>query len=223
MMRDRSRLFQSKSCRVLPLLMGMTLALAGCGVMGGPQSPGTAASNTSPMASLLAFHTTTPPPLAADKKKAADIICPHVEILDGDSAVRVGGTGNSGVNYQFSLDDVARQCDLENGQIAIKVGAEGRVLLGPAGKPGNFTVPVRFAIRRESDQKAAATDFAKIAVSIDADHTEASFTAISQPMLIPNNGETEDQDFTVVVGFDQGKPAKAAHHPHRRRDRHKKH
>lgn len=222
-MRDSSSLFQSHTRRVLPLLTGMTLALAGCGVMGGPQAAGTTTSNTSPLASLLAFHTTTPPPLATAEKKKADFICPHIEILDGDSAVRVGGASNSSVNYQFSLDHVARQCDLENGQIAIKVGAQGRVLLGPAGKPGNFTVPVRFAIRRESDQKAAATDFARVAVNIDADHSQASFTAISQPMLIPDHGETEDQDFTVVVGFDQGQPIKVVRHPHHRVVRREKH
>ena len=220
-MRDRSRLFQSKCS--MTLLVGMTMALAGCGAMGGPQSAAAPANNTSPLASLLAFHTTSPPPLAAEPKKDKDVICPHIEILDGDSAVRVGGTGNSSVNYQFSLDNVARQCDLENGQIAIKVGAQGRVLLGPVGKPGTFNVPVRFAIRRESDQKAAATDFVKVAVNIPADHTQGGFTAISQPMLIPNNGETEDQDFTVVVGFDQGHAAKPDKAKHRRRMRHKKH
>ncbi len=207
----------------MALAAGLTLTLAGCGAMGGPQSPGAPASTSSPLASLLAFHTTSPPPLATTPKKDADIICPHIEILDGASDVRVGGTGNSSVDYQFSLDNVARQCDLENGQIAIKVGAEGRVLLGPDGKPGTFEVPVRFAVRRESDQKAAGTDFVKVAVNIPADHTQGSFTAISQPMLIPNNGETEDQDFTVVVGFDQGHPAKKLVARHRRPLRRKKH
>ncbi|MBV1705885.1 MAG: hypothetical protein KGQ37_01615 [Hyphomicrobiales bacterium] len=220
-MRDRSMRFQSK-CG-MALAAGLTMALAGCGAMGGPQSSGAPASTSSPLASLLAFHTTSPPPLATAPKKDKDFICPHIEILQGASDVRVGGAGNSTVNYQFSLDNVARQCDLENGQIAIKVGAEGRVLLGPDGKPGTFQVPVRFAIRRESDQKAAATDFVKVAVNIPADHTQGAFTAISQPMLIPDDGDMEDQDFTVLVGFDQGQPAKKVMARHRRPLRRKKH
>ncbi len=222
-MRHSFRPFQSKPRMALPLVASALLALAGCGTMGGPQSPDAPAANTSTLASLLTFHTTSPPPLAPQPEKPKDIICPHIEIPDGAADVRVGGSGNSGVNYQYSIDHVARQCDLENGSIAIKVGVQGRVLLGPAGRPGNFTVPVRFAIRRESDQKAAATDFEKVGVSIAGDHTQAAFTAISQPMLIPNHGETEDQDFTVLVGFDQGHPAKPAHRPIRhRRIRHKK-
>ena len=47
------------------------------------------------------------------------------------------------------MGEIARECRVAGNQLIIKIGVEGRVLLGPAGSPGTFTVPVTIAVRDE--------------------------------------------------------------------------
>ena len=94
---------------------------------------------------------------AAGSSAPSIVDCPQIEVQDGTSAVRVyagADQSNANLRYQFSLDNAARECQLADGQLNIKVGVAGRVLVGPAGAPSSFTVPVRVVIRRESDEQA---------------------------------------------------------------------
>ena len=191
------------------------LALSGCGGGIGVLDYGSSAVKT--VGAALPFQAQPRPvPVAAPgSEEIAD--CPHVEVLEGTSAVRVGGEANSSVRYQYSLGNVARECSLVNGQIAIKVGVEGRVLLGPAGAPGSFQVPLRIVVRRESDQKPAASLTYRIAANIPAGDTQATFTQVSEALLVPYTRPEADSDYTVLVGFDTG--GRAAERPARRRRR----
>ena len=75
---------------------------------------------------------------------------PVIEVLDGTASVRTyGGSDqtNDNVKYQYSMGDIARECIRGPAtRSCIKVGVEGRVLLGPVGQPGNFNVPIRIAV-----------------------------------------------------------------------------
>lgn len=174
------------------------LSLVGCGTSLDPMG------GTGPAASILAFNTPQPPPLPKPKGEIATVDCPHVEVLEGTSAVRVGGgDSNNGVRYQYSLGDVARECTLVGNQISIKVGVQGRVLIGPAGAPGTFSIPMRIVVRAEKDQKVVASKFYRTSATIPAGDTQADFTVISEPLLVPLLREQADEDYTVLVGFDQ--------------------
>ena len=101
---------------------------------------------------------------------------PALEVLDGTSSYRTytgADQSNGNVRYQFSMGDVARDCTRSGNEILMKVGVEGRVLLGPAGSPASFSVPVRIAIRRDSDQKAAVAKLYQVPASIAAGETTA--------------------------------------------------
>lgn len=195
-------------------LGAMALALAGCSSI-----PGFSDKDAAP---AILVGTPKPPVQAAAATapaSAADIDCPHVEVLEGTSALRVGsGEGSAGVRYQFSMGDVARECALAGNQISIKVGVQGRVLIGPAGAPGTFSVPLRVVVRSEKDQKVVASKFYRSSVTIPAGGTQADFTIVSEPLLVPYLRTQADEDYTVLVGFDQsGGKADAPKRKRRRR------
>ena len=180
----------------------MALALAGCGGGAASLDPG-AGGTSNTVANILAFGRPTAPsaPAAADPN-AIRLICPDIEVPDGLAALRVGGQDGSAVRYQYSLGDTARECSLANGQIALRVGVEGRVLIGPAGSAGSFSVPVRVAIQRNSDQKAETSKVYKVAVTVPAGETQGSFSLVTEPITVPFKHEDATDDYSIVVGFD---------------------
>ena len=136
--------------------------------------------------------------------------------LRGTASVRnyaATDQSNGGVKYQYSMGDVARECSRAGNQIMIKVGVEGRVLLGPVGQPGNFNVPIRIAVRRESDQKPAVGKLYQVPANISFGQTQGDFSLVSEPLAVPFVQSHADEDYTILVGFDEkgptpdGKPA----------------
>jgi hypothetical protein len=177
------------------------VVVATTGLLSGCSRAGSSADNT--IGNLLAFNTTNPAPAPARTADVTKLDCPEIEVLGGAAALRVGGQENATVRYQYSMGDVARECSVDNGQINIKVGVEGRVLLGPAGGPGSFQVPVRIAIRREADQTAAVSKAYHIPASIAPGESQAKFSMVSDVMQVPYLRPRADDDYTIVVGFDE--------------------
>lgn len=133
--------------------------------------------------------------------------CPSATILDGTAVYRVGeAEAARGVNYQAVVNDLARECKLEGNSLRIKVGVQGRLILGDAGKPGQFTIPVRIAVRR-----AGETIFSKLvptAVTVSPEQLQSSFVVIDDSILLTLSAEDPGDEFKVLVGIDpQGQPA----------------
>ena len=191
----------------LALATGFAALAAGCSTQPGTGGPGNTLSN------LLLFNSTTAPPPKTSAQQAPPIhlTCPQIEVQDGTSSVRVfNGADQSSANlrYQFSLDNVARDCQLANGQLAIKVGVAGRVLAGPAGAPSSFTVPVRVVI---SAAKATSSLRFRSFIASPRPFPPANRQPTSPSSRIrssvPYVHEDADDDYTVLVGFDQGSAA----------------
>src|SRR5579883_2712031 len=72
--------------------------------------------------------------------------CPVMQVEGGQRYVtyyennRVGD-GNA-VLHRGEITKTARECQGSEGQMVVKYGVAGRVLLGPKGKPGTITLPV---------------------------------------------------------------------------------
>ena len=197
-------------------LVAAAFALAGCGGGAPGEVPG--ASATARINNIIAFNSFNAPPgpVAADPN-ALRIICPDIEVLDGTAALRFysGGNASGSVRHQYSLGDVARECNVSGNQIALRVGVEGRVLLGPTGAPGSFSVPVRIAVRRDKDNSVIASKAFRANVSVPSGETQAVFQIVSDPILVPLTREDASQDYTIVVGLDGAAPREPA--PPRRR------
>ena len=188
------------------------LALGGCAATDKliPSTGGV----SSAFGNLLAFNTTTPPPAPAAAGAAPErpLQCPTVEVLDGTASYRTyAGTEqtNEAVRYQFSMGEVARDCTHSGKDVLLKVGVAGRVLLGPAGSPGSFTVPVRIAVRRDGDGKAVATKLYDVPATIAAGEDATGFQIVSDPIAVPFVSSSADDDYTILVGFDAASKAPA--------------
>ena len=188
------------------ILAPLVLGLAGCGGhLGTFDTPETGGSK---LANLLGFKSNDAP--AAPGAEVRHIFCPQVIVLEGTAASQAyAGTPASSANlrYQSALDDTARECTLEGEQLAIKIGVAGKVLLGPAGSPGSFSVPVRMAILRERDNQPIISKLYHAAVTVAAGETRADFTIVSEPLRVPFIQDHAEDDYTIKVGIDEGASA----------------
>ena len=157
---------------------------------------------------LLGFKNNDAP--AAPGTQVRHIVCPEVVVLEGTAASQTyAGTPPSSANlrYQYALDDTARECTLEGDQLAIKIGIAGKVLLGPAGSPGSFSVPVRMAVLREHDNQPVVSKLYSAAVTVAGGETRADFTVVSEPLRVPFIQDRAEDDYTIRVGIDEGASA----------------
>jgi hypothetical protein len=181
----------------------LAIGCAAAAAMAGCSSIPSGQSSSDTLANIFAFNSTTAPP--ADARKAGTPVdCPIVDVADGGASVRVyaGPPANGNVRYQYSLGDLARECTVENNQIVMKVGVEGKVLLGPKGAPSSFNVPVRVSVRREADEKVLETKVYRASATIPSGSAQATFSIVTDPIAVPFLGQNAYEDYMIFVGFD---------------------
>ena len=182
--------------------------LAGCGGggvlgtgLGRSSEPGVA--GTSSASNFLFYGGATVPQATSNPAIVQrEYGCPGVEVLDGTAGYRIASPnrGAEGVAYQASLGQFARECAISGDRITIKVGIEGRVLQGPAGKPGTFQVPVRVAVKRGKD--VVFSRQTRVSVTIPPSDTQASFTYVEEGISLPISENDPGEEYEIFVGFD---------------------
>jgi hypothetical protein len=228
----------------IPALLSIFLLAPGCtgsgniGVATSPVPAGTTASTAPPPPSAPApsgspsfkdkvanffsgASDKTPQPVA---NAQPDVDCPFIDIRQGASTLTVPPPPPDGSNeamtlrYQGSFVRAARECAVVSGQMVMKVGIEGRVVVGPAGGPGHLDVPLRIAVvaAPSSGMKVITTKFIQIPVDVTNDDG-ASFSHIEEGLSFPLPPSADLATYVVYIGFDQftaqqngGKPAPAA-------------
>jgi hypothetical protein len=164
---------------------------------------------------------------ATPTQSAPDVQCPGVDIRPGASTLNVAaksGPATAGdLRYQLSFGQTARECSVQDGNLSIKVGVQGRVILGPMGTPGIVDVPLRYAVVREGLQPTTiVTKFKRLPVTIAADQTHVQFVDIEEGITFPLPTTSELDAYVIYVGFDEvgdkdeKKPAKTAKKPKQR-------
>ncbi len=113
-----------------------------------------------------------------------EMTCPALDILENKAAYRGGTPAQqaSGVAFQASIAMWRRECAFQGGQLRIRVGVEGRVLLGQNGRPGTFSVPVRVVVKRRSD--VVAQRFVRLSVTVPANDTQADFVHVEENVVV---------------------------------------
>jgi hypothetical protein len=140
------------------------------------------------------------------------LFCPEIIVLDGTAAFQAhAGSPPTTMNlrYQYALGDAVRECALSGDQLAIKVGIAGNVLLGPAGTPASFSVPLRVAIVGTKDNQPIVTKLYRVAATIPQGEAGTEFQLVTEPLLVPFRQDHTEDDYTIKVGIDEGpeKPA----------------
>ena len=136
-----------------------------------------------------------------------EIDCPGVEVRNGAATLSIAAPGVEAgpmtTRYQVTIGDTARECAPLGGVMTMKVGVEGRVLLGPAGGPGQIDVPLRMAVVQEGpNPKAIVSKFYKIAVAIPPGQTSVPFVHVEQDLTFPMPRGADLDSYIVYVGFD---------------------
>jgi hypothetical protein len=119
---------------------------------------------------------------------ASDAPCPTVTVAPGGAAINSYGGGREGspeaLRSQVSIVNLARECvGRPDGSIVIKVGVEGRALIGPAGSAGRFEAPVRFAIK--SGNEVLASSARRAAVALSPGQTQGTFLVVEEGLVVP--------------------------------------
>ena len=188
-------------------MMAAALLVSGCSYTDGwfsAQAPGQPASGMS------AFFSGAPSQDAAGTP--AEIDCPGVDVRQGAStlAINAPGADSTPMNtrYQVTIAQTARECASLGGVMTMKVGVQGRVLLGPAGSPGRVDVPIRVAVVEEgANPKPIVSKFYRVAVDVPPGQTSVPFMHVEQDLTFPMPRPGVLDSYVVYVGFDPA-PAK---------------
>jgi hypothetical protein len=211
-----------------PLTGALLLALAaggcsGSSLLGGPSATGTtpasaagapaaAAAPSGPQwlrGDIAGFFSSSsdkaPQPVAG---AAPDVECPYMQIREGASTLTIGAPGGENaamsLKYQGTFVRAARQCAVAAGQMVMKVGVEGRIILGPAGGPGQIDVPLRIAVVDESPggTKPIVTKLIHIPVTVASMTDNPSFAHVEEGLSFPLPSSAELEHYIVYIGFD---------------------
>ncbi len=161
---------------------------------------------------FFTFHGSKDKEQQGSGKPAHHLFCPEIIILDGTAAFQAHAGSpptNMNLRYQYALGDVVRECARQGDQLSIKVGIAGNVLLGPAGAPASFTVPLRVAIVGTRDNDPIVTKLYRVAATIPQGQAQTDFTLVTEPLMVPFVQDHTEDDYTIKVGIDEG-PAKPA-------------
>jgi hypothetical protein len=178
---------------------------------GGPAAATTSASAPSAVSdqrfALFGFGEGDKKPPQPGATETPEIDCPGVEIRQGASTFQQSGadTGSSALSlrYQANFIRFARECALRDGNVVMKVGIEGRVIIGPAGAAGQLALPVRLAVVKEGlEPRTIWTKFYMVPVVMPPGQPNVLFTHVEEDMSFPNPPGDELDKYVVYVGFD---------------------
>lgn len=134
--------------------------------------------------------------------------CPGVEIRTGAStlmkAAPVPNPTSADLRYQLSFTNLARQCFAQAGTLTMKVGVEGRIIVGPAGAPPQVEIPLRYAVVQEGvSPKTITTKFKRITASVPPGGANGTFSDVESGLSFPMPPPADLEAYVVYVGFDE--------------------
>jgi len=133
--------------------------------------------------------------------------CPGVTVRSGAAtlAVNTPGAEPSATNLRFqaTVAQTARECAVSGGNMTMKIGIQGRVILGPDGTPGKVEVPMRLALVREGiEPRTIWTKLYRVPVNIPAGESNVPFVQVEEGMSFPVPSSQDLEAYVVYVGFD---------------------
>jgi hypothetical protein len=148
-----------------------------------------------------------------------NIDCPSVTVRSGAATLAVNAPGAepsaTNLRFQASVSQTARECAVIAGNMTMKVGIQGRVILGPAGTPGKVEVPMRLALVREGvEPRTIWTKLYRVPVNVPQGESNVPFVQVEEGMSFPVPGREDLEAYVVYVGFD---PSALAPQPEQKR------
>ncbi len=139
---------------------------------------------------------------------SAAVHCPRFTVWPRDRLLTVYEVGRVGdglaIQHRGEITKTARECQIFPEKIMVKYGFAGRVLLGPRGRPGQFTLPVKIHIT-DRTRNIVSTENLTLNVTITAENPIGFFSAVNQ-ITIPLPPGTPPSDYQLFVAFDRKTP-----------------
>jgi len=216
------------------LVLGLSAAGCSSSLLDSSPEPAATPAPTAPSPSFgdrisSLFGSTKPQPqaqapgtqTAGAGASATEIECPVVEIRSGTSTLSVNAAGAEGataLRYQATLGRTARECTANAGTLNIKVGIQGRIILGPGGGPGQLDLPLRYAVVKEGPEpKTIISKLNRVAVTIPPEQGNVPFTHVEEALTMPLPPQAELDAYVIYIGFDpQGAKVQEKKPPPRR-------
>jgi hypothetical protein len=139
----------------------------------------------------------------------ANFECPPVQVRTGASTLTSSSNPAEptamNLRYQVIISTTARECRMGPGNtISMKVGMQGRVILGPeGGHPATVNVPVRFAVVRETvETQVITTKLDRVTVSMPPNDSNVVFSHVTEGLDFPMPRGGDIDNYLVYVGFD---------------------
>jgi hypothetical protein len=214
--------------------LGLALAASGCSSIDmfgstSPSSPNAPPPTDSSTGSsfrqrITSLFSSSPPaaPNAPAQPTAIpganpDTDCPNIDVRSGASTLSVNAPGSepnpTNLRFQASIARTARECAVAGGNMTVKVGIQGRVILGPAGGPGQVDVPMRLAVVREGiEPRTVWTKLYHVPVMVPPGQGNVPFVHVEENMSFPIPKREDLEAYVVYVGFD---PSALAAQPER--------
>jgi hypothetical protein len=200
-------------------LLALVLLVPGCGgggVFGGPAPTPTSDASAPPPSSpslkdkfesFFAGASQKEPQPVTNAQSNVD--CPLIDIRQGASTLTIpppppdGSNEAMSLKYQGIFVRAARECAAVSGQMVMKVGVEGRIIVGPAGGPGDVEVPLRIAVvsAPTAGSRTIVTKLIRIPVTVGNDDS-TSFTHIEEGLSFPLPSPAVLDSYIVYIGFD---------------------
>jgi len=192
--------------------LALVLVAGGCSSLSSSSGPGAGAADrpggyagSGSITDLFAGSSAKGPQTVAGAQP--DINCPPVDVRQGASTLTIGPTGNKTamtLKYQGMFTREARDCAVVDGNMVVRIGVQGRVVVGPAGGPGQLDVPLRIAVVQETPggSKFVATKFVRIPVTV-ANNSDAIFSHVEEGITFPvPTPASQLDDYVIYIGFD---------------------
>ncbi|HEY8332949.1 MAG TPA: hypothetical protein VIQ05_04065 [Tardiphaga sp.] len=201
---------RAATLRNLAVLAVAGVALTGCGggSMFGGSSPGSSGSPsmTDRFSQLFSGKSTEVGAPQSPQTDENDLTCPSVSIRPGASTYAVAAPGKQPVGndlrYQATITRTARDCNLNAGQINVRIGIQGRVIAGPSGAPASVDVPLRVAVVQEGvTPKTIVTKVYQTTVQMGSD-TSVPFSLVGEDLVYPVPVGAAGDSYVFYIGFD---------------------
>ena len=129
--------------------------------------------------------------------------CPQIVAWPNEKLKTVYQNGHEGdanfIIYRGEITKLSRECRVYGGRVVVKYGYAGRLLLGPRGYPGSFSLPV--SIKATDAYKAQiAQDRMSVRVTVPGNQTVGYFSMVREISLPVQTG-TRLNDYKIFVAL----------------------
>jgi hypothetical protein len=102
------------------------------------------------------------------------------------------------LRFRATITEVVRECNYAGEFLNIKVGVAGRLIAGPSGESGQFTMPIRVAVT--AGETVLYTKLHDVPAELPPGRPNSTFRFVDSQVSIP---KPTKENVVIYVGFDE--------------------